>query len=165
MSLLVVALVALAAALLELSVGPHFAVADAHPHLVLVLGAVATIAIGPRIGLTWAFVGGIALDVLAGRPLGATAFALIVVTGAVGLVAPSIARIRLVAAIGLVPICSALSSAVLVGALGTLGIPSAVPGLASLLSGMAYDTAIALVVVPLVMLAVDRRARAAYVYR
>jgi rod shape-determining protein MreD len=164
MSMLAAALVALAAALVELSVGPHFGAADAHPHLVLVLGVIATRTIGPQVGLAWAFVGGIALDVLAGRPLGATAFALIVVTGAVGLVPPSAVRVRLPAAIALMPICSALNAGLLAAALGILGTRIATPDLGSLLAGMAYDTAVALVVVPVVVLAVDRHSRAGRVY-
>jgi rod shape-determining protein MreD len=164
MSILAAALMALAAALVELSIGPHFRVADVHPHLVLVVGVIATRTIGPQVGLAWAFAGGIAIDVLAGRPLGATAFALIVVTGAAGLVAPSAVRIRLPAAIALMPICSALNSVLLAAALGILGTPIATPDLGSLLAGMAYDTAVALVVVPVVILAVDRRSRAGRVY-
>ena len=164
MTILAAALVALAAALVELSVGPHFGVADAHPHLVLVLGVIATRTIGPQVGLTWAFVGGIAIDVLAGRPLGVTAFALIVVSGAAGLVPPSTFRIRLPAAIALVPLCSALSSALLSAALGILGTPIATPDLGSLLVATAYDTAVAIIVVPVVILAVDRRSRAGRVY-
>src|SRR5215210_168307 len=107
MSFLVVGALALAVALLELSAGPHFSVGDAQPHLVLLLGVIVTITGGARIGLPWAFVGGIALDVLAGRPLGTTAFALILPIAVAGLVSASVARIRLVAAIALVPICSA----------------------------------------------------------
>ncbi|TMC64217.1 MAG: rod shape-determining protein MreD, partial [Chloroflexi bacterium] len=81
MRVLLPALVALGVAVLELSVAPRFSISDAHPHLVLVLGVIATIAIGGETGLVWAFVGGIALDVLTGRPLGATAFVLLVVLG------------------------------------------------------------------------------------
>ena len=163
MTILAAALVALAAALVELSVGPHFGVADAHPHLVLVLGVIATRTIGPQVGLAWAFVGGLAVDVLAGRPLGVTAFALILVSGA-ALLAPSADRIRLPAAIALVPLCGALSSALLVAALGILGRPITTPDLGSLLAGMAYDTAVAIIVVPVVILAVDRRRQAGRVY-
>jgi rod shape-determining protein MreD len=164
MSILTAALLALAAALVELSAGPHFGIADAHPHLVLVLGVIATRTIGPQIGLAWAFVGGIAIDVLAGRPLGVTAFALTIVIGAAGLVAPSAVRVRLPAAIALVPICSAVSSALLVAALAILGTPIATADLGSFLAAMAYDTAVAIVVVPLVILAVDRRSRAGRIY-
>ena len=164
MTILAAALVALAAALVELSVGPHFGVADAHPHLVLVLGVIATRTIGPQVGLAWAFVGGLAIDVLAGRPLGVTAFALIVVSGAAGLVAPSTFRFRLPAAIALVPLCSVLGSALLVAALGILGRPITTPDLGSLLAGMAYDTAVAIIVAPVVILAIDRRRQAGRVY-
>jgi rod shape-determining protein MreD len=164
MNLLVTALAALAAALLELSVGPHFGVGDAHPDLVLVLGVVATVAIGPPTGLAWAFAGGLALDVLAGRPLGATAFTLVVVLSAVGLAAGVPFRLRALTAIGVVPICSAASFLLLLAALGVLATPIAPPDPVALLSGMAYDTAVAIVVVPVVMLALSRRTQAGQLY-
>lgn len=71
------AVVATGAALLETTVGPHVAVGGGGPHLVLVLGVVWTVAAGVESGLAWAFAGGLALDVLAQRPLGSSAFALL----------------------------------------------------------------------------------------
>ncbi|MFL5776328.1 MAG: rod shape-determining protein MreD, partial [Chloroflexota bacterium] len=59
-------------AIVELTVGPYIRVGDAQPHLVLIFAVVWTIAVGLESGLVWAFVGGIALDVLAPRPLGTT---------------------------------------------------------------------------------------------
>jgi rod shape-determining protein MreD len=164
MSLLFTGLAALAAALVDLSVAPHFSVNGALPHLVLVLGVIATVAIGPATGLAWAFAGGLALDVLAGRPLGATAFTLLIVLGGAGLGARAPSRLKPLTAIGLVPICSALSSVLLVVALGFLGTPVAGPDPVSLLAGVAYDTAVAIVVVPVVMLVVYRRAQARQLY-
>jgi hypothetical protein len=63
-----------------------------------------------------------------------------------------------------VPLCSVLSSALLVAALGILGTPIATLDPGSLLAGMAYDTAVAIIVVPVVILAVDRRSQAGRVY-
>ncbi len=164
MRLVFTAIAALAAALLELSVEPHFSVGDARPHLVLALGVIATIAIGPATGLAWAFAGGLALDVLAGRPLGATAFTLLVVLAGAGLGARVPSRLKPLAAIGLVAICSVSSSLLLVVVLGVLGAPIAAPDPVSLLAGMAYDTAVAIVVAPVVMVAIERRARAWHLY-
>jgi rod shape-determining protein MreD len=164
MRLVFTALAALGAALLELSAAPHFGVGDAHPHLVLALGVVAAVAIAPATGLAWAFAGGLALDVLAGRPVGATAFTLLVVLAGAGLGARVPPRYKALATIGLVPICSASSSLLLVAVLGVLGAPITALDPVSLLEGMAYDTVVAIVVVPVVMLAVVRRSHAGQLY-
>jgi rod shape-determining protein MreD len=158
-------LAALAAALAELAVAPHFSLSGAHVHLVLVLGVIATVALGVETGLVWAFVGGIALDVLAGRPLGATALALLVVLGGTGVAARYAARLRLFAPILLVPICSVLSSALFAVTLGVLGAPVdlANPG-SRLLAGALADTVLGIAVGPLVIALVDRRAQRGHVY-
>src|SRR5436305_450031 len=142
MWVLLPALAAFGSAVLELSVGPRLNAGEPRPHVVLVFGVIATVAIGGETGLVWAFVGGTALDVLANRPLGATSFVLLIVLGGVGLVARSSPALRLVAAIGLVPICSALSSILLVLVLGALASPVALPGLGTLLLGAGYDSVI-----------------------
>lgn len=83
MSLPLAAAGAIALALVELSVAPYLQVAGLKPDLVLV--AVVTIAsvfgLGRAIG--WAFIGGLMLDLLSGpdRPLGTTAFTLLLVAG------------------------------------------------------------------------------------
>jgi rod shape-determining protein MreD len=164
MRLVGTAIAALAAALLELSVAPHFSVSDAHPHLVLVLGVIATVALGPGPGLAWAFTGGIALDVLAARPIGATAFTLLVVLGGASLGARAAPGLKQLAAIGLVPICSALGGVVLAVVLGVLAVPVTPLESGSVLAGIAYDTVIAIVVVPVVTLVLERRAQAGHVY-
>ena len=81
MTLLLAAVGATVMALLELTVGPYLRVGTSQPHLVLVLGVIVTVAIGLEAGLAWAFVGGLVLDVLAQRPLGSTAFALLLCVG------------------------------------------------------------------------------------
>jgi len=164
MGVLLPALVALGVAVLAPSVAPRFSISAAHPHLVLVLGVIATIAIGGETGLVWAFVGGIALDVLTGRPLGATAFVLLIVLGSTALVARPSPRLRLVAATGFVPVCSALSSILLVLVLRVLAPPVVVPDFGSLLPGIAYDTVIGAVVAPLTVLLARRSATAGLVH-
>jgi len=164
MRLVLPALAALAAALLELSVAPHFSLDGAHSHVVLVLGVIVTTVISRRAGLAWAFSGGLALDVLAGRPIGSTAFALVVVLGGAGLIVRSAPRFRLFATIALVPICSALGWAVLLAVLDLLATPVAVPSSESLVAGLILDTATAAAFAPLVLFIVDRRARVGHVY-
>src|SRR3970040_1678237 len=94
MTLLLAAVGATVTALLELSVGPYLRVATSQPHLVLVLGVVVTIAIGLETGLAWGFIGGLALDVLAQRPLGSTAFALLLCVGGANLLARLVTGLR-----------------------------------------------------------------------
>ena len=81
MTLLLAAVGATVTALLELTIGPYLRVGNAEPHLVLVVGIVVTLALDLEAGLVWAFVGGLVLDVLAQRPLGSTAFALLLCLG------------------------------------------------------------------------------------
>ena len=94
MTLLLAAVGATVTALLELTVGPYLRFGTAQPHLVLVLGIVVTVAIGLEAGLVWAFVGGLVLDVLAQRPLGSTAFALLLCMGATAVLARLLVRLR-----------------------------------------------------------------------
>ena len=81
MSLLFAAIGATVAALVEATLVPYIAIGDAVPHPLLVGGVVWTIAAGIDRGITWAFVGGLVLDSLLGRPLGGSAFALLLAVG------------------------------------------------------------------------------------
>ena len=77
--------VPLVAALLQGSVVPFIAVAGARPNLVVLVAASWAIATGAREAVWWAFVGGLAADLLSGGPLGATALAALIPVAAVGL--------------------------------------------------------------------------------
>ena len=114
MGLLFAAIGATVVALFEASLVPYIAVGDAAPHPVLVGGVVWTIAAGIDRGITWAFVGGLVLDSLLGRPLGGSALALLLAVGGAALVARPFPRLRLVAPIVAVPILSIGYSMVLV---------------------------------------------------
>ena len=158
MTPLVSALGAMAAALMELSVVPHLAVGGARPHLVLVLGVAWTVAAGVHAGLVWAFAGGLALDVLAQRPLGSSAFALLVSLGGAALLAPLLSRIRLFSPVPLVFVLSYVNSLLLLVVYGALRAPiSDAEPLRTLLPGVLYDTALAALMGPVFILMRDRR--------
>jgi rod shape-determining protein MreD len=158
MSSLLAAVGATVAALLETTVGPHLGVGGAHPHLVLVLGIVWTVAAGVESGLVWAFAGGLALDILAQRPLGSSALALLICIGGAGAVARLLSRARRLAPIPLVFLFSFVNSLLLLVIYGALRTPIPAPDpISTLLPGVLYDTVIAAVIGPLAVAARDRR--------
>lgn len=77
--------VPLVAALLQASVVPFVAVGAARPNLVLLVAASWSVAAGAREAVWWAFLGGIAADLLSGGPLGASALSSLIPVAAVGL--------------------------------------------------------------------------------
>lgn len=77
--------VPLAAALLQGSVVPFVSIAGARPNLPVLVAASWSVAAGAGQGVWWAFVGGLAADLLSGGPLGALALASLVPVAAVGL--------------------------------------------------------------------------------
>ncbi len=81
MSMPVAAVGALLAALLETSVLSELSIAGAKPDLVFAMAVVVAMVVSFEDSLVWALVGGLLVDALTGRPLGATALALLIVTG------------------------------------------------------------------------------------
>jgi rod shape-determining protein MreD len=159
MTLLLAAVGAVVTALLELSVVPYLRIGDAQPHPVLVLAVVVTIAFGFEAGLVWAFVGGLALDVLAQRPLGSTAFALLLCVGGASLLARSFIRLRPIVPIGAVFVLSIGYSMILFVTFSALGQPLPVADpLGAILPGAVYDAILAAIVGPLTIAVHDRRA-------
>jgi rod shape-determining protein MreD len=157
MSLLLAAVGATAAALIELTVVPYLRVGNAFPHLVLVLGVIWAIASRLEGGLVWAFVGGIALDVLAQRPLGSTALALLLSVGAAAVVAQPLARVRPLAPVAAVAVVSLGYSMILFILLGALVAPIPVDDpVPSLLPGLMYDVVVAAAIGPLAVAVHDR---------
>lgn len=149
---------AMAAALLETSLVPHLGVGGAHPHLVLVLGVVWTVAAGVESGLVWAFAGGLALDALAQRPIGSSSFALLLCMAGAGILGGLVPRARRLAPIPLVFVLSLLNSILLLVIHGALVAPIPVPDpLGTLLPGALYDTVVAALVGPLAIAARDRQ--------
>lgn len=146
------------AALLELTLVPHLEVAGAHPHLVLLATVVGTFAFGFEAGVTLAVAGGLALDILASRPLGSSVFVLLIVAGGVSAAAGAFSPIRLVAPIVLTIVASPIFSLALMAVLSVSeGRPWPDDPIGLVLPGMIYDGVLAIVVGPLVVAA---RARA-----
>lgn len=158
MSLLFAAIGATVVALVEATLSPYIRVGDATPHPVFVGGVIWTIAAGIDRGITWAFVGGLVLDSLLGRPLGATALALLLVVGGAAVIAQPFPRLRLVAPIVAVPMLSMAYSIVLLG-LSTATQPSlaVIDPVRLFVPGAIYDTIVGMFVGPLAITLHDRR--------
>ncbi len=101
------------AALFEFTVVPYLKIGDAVPHPVLVFGVIWAIAGGLEVGLVWAFVGGLALDILGQRPLGSSAFSLLVAIGVASLIGGFFGRVRIVAPVIATAIASPIYSMLL----------------------------------------------------
>ena len=87
MSVLAPAVGAVLAAILESSVLTHLQVGSVRPDLVFAVAIAVAMVLGFESGMTWGFVGGIALDLLLpGRALGSSALALLLVVAAALLV-------------------------------------------------------------------------------
>jgi rod shape-determining protein MreD len=158
MTLLLAAVGATVMAVVELTVGPYLQVGTTEPHLVLVVGIVVTVAVGLEAGLVWAFVGGLVLDVLAQRPLGSSAFALLLCMGATAVLARFLVRIRVLVPIIATLLLSLAYSMILFVAFNALSakIPVADP-LRVLLPTVVYDTVLAALIGPLAVSIHDRR--------
>ena len=87
MSLVLAAVGATVAALVQATVLPFAAAGGGGLDLVLVIAVVWTMALGLEGGLVWAFLGGLVIDVLLMRPLGLTAFIDLLAVGAAWVVA------------------------------------------------------------------------------
>jgi rod shape-determining protein MreD len=158
MSLLLAAIGATITAVLEVTLVQYLSVGNAHPHPVLVIGIIWTIAAGLERGFVWAFVGGLVLDSLTGRPLGASAFALLVVVGGARVISQPLVRLRLLAPIIAVPILSLVYS-VLILILTSASQPAiSIPDPVALFSpGVLYDTLLGVLLGPLIVSLHDRR--------
>jgi rod shape-determining protein MreD len=115
------------------------------------------IAAGIDRGITWAFVGGLVLDSLLGRPLGGSSVALLLAVGGATLVARPFPRLRLIVPVVAVPILSLVYSMLLLGL--TIAVQ---PGytfpdpIGSFLPDAIYDAVIGMFVGPLAITLRDR---------
>lgn len=157
MTLLVAAIAATVTAILESTITQYLRVGDAQPHLVFVLAVVSTVAAGLDSGLVWAFVGGVALDTLAQRPLGSTAFALLITVGATSVLARTLSRIRPIVAIIATAVLSLVYSMTLVLLFSVLRPPAALSDpLRVVLPSVPYDVIVAAILGPLIVSVHDR---------
>ena len=158
MSLLFAAIGATVIALVEVTLAPYVMVGGVAPHPVLVGAVIWTIAAGIDRGIAWAFVGGLVLDSLLGRPLGVWGLALLAGVGAAALIAKPFPRLRVLAPVVAVPILSLLNSMLILAL-----ISAATPGgtiadpVGLLLPGAIYDAILGMFIGPLVVMLHDRR--------
>ena len=154
MSLTLAAVGAVVAALLQSTIVPYLEIGGAQPDLVLVFAVIVTVVVGLDHGLAAAFFGGLAIDILAPRPLGSTAFVLLVAVGGAAVIGRLLARGRgfsTIVAVFLASLASPLIFLVVYGALRG-PIPVEQP-FVTILPDALYNTAIAVVVGPLAVYA------------
>ena len=154
------AIVAVAAAFLELTIAPYLQISGAHLHLVFVVSVTWTVIAGLDSGLAVAFAGGLGLDVLAPRPLGSSAFVLLVSVGIARLISRLLAQLRLryFAPIIIVVILSPMYSILLLLVFSAVSGPPSVPDPVSLVvPGVALDGIVAALITP-IGLAIHQRA-------
>jgi rod shape-determining protein MreD len=72
-------LILVGGALLQSSLGPQFSVVDVKPGVVLTLVVSWSVIRGASEGVIWGFIGGMALDLLSGAPVGLSALTLMMV--------------------------------------------------------------------------------------
>ena len=150
MSLTLAAVGAVVAAVLQLTIVPYLGIAGAYPDLLLVVAVIATFVWSTEAGMTLAFVGGLMIDLLAPRPVGLTAFTLLVSTGIAAVLGRLIQRGLIVTPIVLIFVLTFVTDLlflVLFTALrGRLDVGDPIQ---LILPGAIYSTAIAAIVAPL----------------
>lgn len=147
MRLTLAAFGAVLAALLQLTVVPYLRIGSAEPDLVLVFAITATIAGTVEAGLISAFIGGLMIDLLAPRPLGMTAFILLVSVGVAYLLTRVLGRVIYVVPPLAVFLTSLLGSSLFLVLYGALRSPIPVSDPATaMLPDAAYSVVVAILV-------------------
>jgi rod shape-determining protein MreD len=106
------ALLLVAGAVLQSSLAPHLSVVGVKPGIVLTLVVSWSIIRGASEGVIWGFVGGLALDLLSGAPVGLSALTLMMVGFLTNLGETSLFKSSLVLPLFAVFVASILSDAV-----------------------------------------------------
>jgi len=152
MSVLAPAVGAVLAAILESSVLTHLQVGGVAPDLVFAVGIAVAMVLGFGSGMTWAFVGGVTLDLLLpGRALGSTALTLVLSTALALVVARALWPPRLVIIGGTTFVLTFVYQVMLLGLLAlTAAVAFSGLTISDLVIGGALNTAIAIVAVVVV---------------
>lgn len=143
--------VPLFAALLQGSVVPFVAIAGARPNLVVLVAASWAVAAGPREAVWWAFLGGLASDLLSGGPVGALALASLLPVAAVGLAESQVRPRSVLAGALLVGLASLAASLLYIAILAVVGtaLGHATSLAANAASGAIYNGVLAIATYPL----------------
>ncbi len=115
------ALILVGGALLQSSLAPHLSVIGVKPGIVLTLVVSWSVIRGASEGVTWGFIGGLALDLLSGAPVGLSALTLMMVGFLTNLGETSLFKSSLVLPLFAVFVASVLSDAVQLALLQGLG--------------------------------------------
>ena len=139
------------AALLQAAIVPFIAAGDVRPNLPLLVAASWAVAAGAAEACWWAFVGGIAADLLSGGPLGAFAVASLPAVAGVGLGERPLARpIPVLAGALFITLAALIAGLLYVAVLALVGQP--LPDLPALvvatLGGALYTGLLAIAVYP-----------------
>lgn len=141
----------LLAALLQAAVVPFIAAGDVRPNLPLLVAASWAVAAGAAEACWWAFIGGLAADLVSGGPLGAFAVASLPAVAGVGLGERPLARpIPILAGVVLVTLAALIAGLLYVGILALVGqpLPELLALLIATLGGALYTGALAFAVYP-----------------
>jgi rod shape-determining protein MreD len=143
--------VPLVAALLQGTVVPFVVVAGARPNLVVLAAASWGVVAGPREAIWWAFLGGLAMDLLSGGPVGALALAALLPVAAIGLAETPGRPRSVVTAVILVGIASAAAGLLYAIVLAIVGVqlPDAPALLGAAVAGAIYNAVLAIATYPL----------------
>jgi rod shape-determining protein MreD len=145
------------AALLELTIASRYQIAGAQLQISLVFAIAVTLVYGFEVGMAWAFVGGLCLDLLSMRPLGSSVFVLLIVVAFATIAEPLLSRSRypgcVVAVFILTPIFLVVSDVTT----GLLRPPAPPLRLTDLIAAALVNALVAVVAAPLVI-GVKRRA-------
>ena len=143
--------VPLAAALLQGTVAPLIAVGGARPLLPVLIAGCWAVAAGARQAVWWAFLSGIATDLLSGGPLGAFALAFLPPVAAIGVREGGVGRSTPVVAAALLVGLAALAAGLLyLGIVAMTGqaIPSVPLAAGAAVAGAIYTGVLALAIYP-----------------
>ncbi len=157
MQLTLAAALAVVAALVEYTIIPYLQLGDAALQPVLLLAAIWTVVGSLEAGLTVAFVGGLALDVLSQRPLGASAFSLLMAVGVASLIGGALRRARIIAPIVVTAAASLVYSMLLLLVTSLLNGVSTDGANTMVMPSAIYTTLAAAVVGPLAVTVAMRR--------
>jgi rod shape-determining protein MreD len=158
MQLTIAAALAVVAALAEFTVIPYLQIGSAVLQPVLVFGVVWAVIGRLEVGYVWAFVGGLALDVLGQRPLGSSAFSLLISISAGALLGTALQRIRIAAPVVATLVASLLYSMVLLNVTSLLtAAPLSDTAKSAVIPSAVYGAIVAAIVGPLAVAIVMRR--------
>jgi rod shape-determining protein MreD len=159
LGLVLAAVGAAVAALIQSTVLPFTAQGGGGLDLVLVIAVVWTMALGLEGGLVWAFLGGLVIDVLLMRPLGLTAFIDLLAVGAAWVIGRVVVRPLYPVIVVTATVLAALAGPLTVLLYEALReVPSGVDPVAGLVPSTILAAVVAALTAPLA-LAVGRRAR------